>query len=123
MCVSASQAASEGEPLEKYSEWREASKCKKTGDVRSAVVNVVALHAISTCTVLMTLQVAAVFEYAISHEHVCDSKLAQYCVLSGVDSKHESTLLLPLSSCMDTSLQALGTSCQLPMVCLTHFML
>ena len=67
--------------------------------------------------------IAAVFEYAISDEHVCDSKLAQYCVLSGVDSKHESTLLLPLSSCMDTSLQALGTSCQLPMVCLTHFML
>ncbi len=32
-----SQAASEGETLERYGEWQEASACRKAGDVRSAL--------------------------------------------------------------------------------------
>ncbi|DBA97859.1 hypothetical protein WJX82_007212 [Trebouxia sp. C0006] len=38
------QAASEGEPLERYGEWREASACKKAGDVRAGVTPFLAAH-------------------------------------------------------------------------------
>ena len=57
-----------------------------------------------------------------ANEHVCDSSVvAQYCVLSGVDSRRESVLFLPLPSCMDTLLQALATTRQLLVVYLTCF--
>lgn len=46
------QAENEGEAFEKYGEWREASSCKKAGDVRS--VHELSLAAVITfCLVLL----------------------------------------------------------------------
>lgn len=68
--MSASQAATEGEPLEKYGEWREALQCRKTGDVRLASNAV-------CCFVLLTFRLQLYFDMQSANEHVCDLSIAQ----------------------------------------------